>query len=113
MDWQLRYASKYLKANISDSDSYFNSYVKQGIVPKGTFIARMIFISDRTHLSYRNVLIVNQENELQHSFDIKLIKRDKPENSTHYPSTPYSPRVTFNKEDENKLYLPDFYFKDL
>lgn len=105
-------ASKYLKENLADVDSYFKSFIKQRIIPKGTAISRLIFISDPSHLSYRNILIVNKENELQHSMDIKLIKRDKPENTTQYPSTPYSSN-SYLKEDDGRLFLPDFYFNDL
>lgn len=105
--------SKYLKANIPDKDSYFDSFVKLGIVTKGNVISRILFVSDKASQSFAKVRIVDHKNELQHSVDIRLVKRDKPDNVTEYPSTPYRPEAFFETEDESGLYLPDFYFKDL
>lgn len=106
-------ASKYLKVNPRDRNSYFDSYIEQNIIFQGSLISRLIFISNRANLSYSNDYIVNYENKLQHSVDIKLTKRDKPENVVSYPSTPYKPGSYYNKEEEGMFFLPDFYFKNL
>lgn len=105
-------ASRYLKANASDKDTYFNHYIKLGTITSGSAISRMIFISNKKNLFPGSILITNHENEVQNSFDIKLIKRDRPDNITGFPSIPYRDRNPFS-DDENKVCLPDFYFKDL
>ncbi len=104
-------ASKYI--NVQDNYSYFKQFVKVKAISAGNEIARLILITNNSYLQYTNRLVVGEDKEILNTFDIKLIERPNPQDVDKYPSTPHSPDRYRAANEELKVVLPDFYFKNL
>ncbi len=106
-------ASKYIIQDVTNPTSLFEQFIKTKAIQGENEINRMIILTNKDFRGHSNEHILKSDKTLAHTTEITLIKRIIPQETTKYPSTPY-PVDRFNSADDTRrVYLPDFYFKDL